>query len=407
MVNLYIYKFENSALGGKFELHEEDEKLYRNREEIFLTDTEFRILLLLVRRQNEAINKNEFLDEIWDMNSSAGESNVSVHVHSLRKKLGGSRNAFIRTEKHKKGYIFVAPVQKHKIAKNPSVTDIFDQDESDWEEERRNYEKSTAADDDEHAKIDAPLQFGVKEFIAAALGILVAGLMFSAGFYLQNCIADCFEENVYTALASIFFAILAGIAVFLECAYEFDKYGWRAVKMLPSIFLVAAASMFAALSVAGSQLPKKTGYAVIGGSFMLLCGAVGTCFLASFVLPDKPITAAKMQTQAAFSAFCKNVMIYFFPVYAIFGVLVFSLIHGSAATSKNAAYPVGLFVVLLVFIVISHFSTNVLLQNLLTPNDGEKYKYYGFFSGLIWFRQVFLFGTALLSVLYYFSVAVK
>ena len=55
--------------------------------ELPLTDTEFRILALLVRRAGEVITRDEFLDQIWGEDVHVTHRTVDTHVASLRKKI--------------------------------------------------------------------------------------------------------------------------------------------------------------------------------------------------------------------------------------------------------------------------------------------------------------------------------
>jgi DNA-binding response OmpR family regulator len=52
-----------------------------------LTDTEFRILTLLLRRRGEAITRDEFLKHVWGEDVYVTHRSVDTHVASLRKKI--------------------------------------------------------------------------------------------------------------------------------------------------------------------------------------------------------------------------------------------------------------------------------------------------------------------------------
>ena len=399
----YIYRFAD------FELNGENYELFRGGERISLTEKEGKILLLLVQHPNIIITKDEFLDKVWGTESEVEESNITVHMSRLRDKLGDKRSFIDTYRKEGGGYIFVGEVSRQKNQEHFSVSDIFDDDEANFEEDRSakgrpNFGKPNP---DKSEEIELPLVFGRREMIGAGFGMIAAIILFYIGYFLKTCFDGCFEQNTYILLTTVFYAVLTGIGVFLECAYQFDKYGWRAAKMLPPVFLVQAGAMFAALAAAENHLPDNVALAFVSGCLILATGAGIVCFMGSYILPNKPITAARTPTQSAFAAFCKNIFLYFFPIYAIFGLLVFCLINSSTAASVSTAYPIGFFVLLLVFFVTSHFSTNVLLQNLLTPKDGEEYKYYGLFSSLIMFRTFFMFGAALISLIYYFSITVS
>ena len=55
--------------------------------ELQLTDTEFQILGLLVRRAGEVITRDEFLKQIWGEDVYVTHRTVDTHVASLRKKI--------------------------------------------------------------------------------------------------------------------------------------------------------------------------------------------------------------------------------------------------------------------------------------------------------------------------------
>jgi DNA-binding response OmpR family regulator len=52
-----------------------------------LTDTEFRILALLLKRRGEAITRDDFLKEVWGDEVYVTHRSVDTHVASLRKKI--------------------------------------------------------------------------------------------------------------------------------------------------------------------------------------------------------------------------------------------------------------------------------------------------------------------------------
>jgi hypothetical protein len=127
--------------------------------------------------------------------------------------------------------------------------------------------------------------FGNRSTIAALSGITAALIFFAVGVYFRVCKVECFEQTVFISLASVFYGILVGIGLLLECAYQFDKYGWNVARMIPPIFFVNVAAMFASLTVAGSILPGRVESAFGSGLVFLVVGAVTSCVLASFVLP--------------------------------------------------------------------------------------------------------------------------
>ena len=55
--------------------------------ELPLTDTEFRMLALLVTRAGEVITRDEFLDQVWGEDVHVTHRTVDTHVASLRRKI--------------------------------------------------------------------------------------------------------------------------------------------------------------------------------------------------------------------------------------------------------------------------------------------------------------------------------
>ncbi len=62
-------------------------RAFKGGVELQLTDTEFRILALLVKRAGEVITRDEFLDQVWGEDVHVTHRTVDTHVASLRKKI--------------------------------------------------------------------------------------------------------------------------------------------------------------------------------------------------------------------------------------------------------------------------------------------------------------------------------
>jgi DNA-binding response OmpR family regulator len=60
---------------------------YKHSRELQLTQTEFRILTLLVRRAGEVVSRDEFLKQVWGDEVYVTHRTVDTHVASLRKKI--------------------------------------------------------------------------------------------------------------------------------------------------------------------------------------------------------------------------------------------------------------------------------------------------------------------------------
>ena len=60
---------------------------YKNGTELQLTDTEFRILALLLKRAGQVITRDEFLDQVWGADINVTHRTIDTHVAALRKKI--------------------------------------------------------------------------------------------------------------------------------------------------------------------------------------------------------------------------------------------------------------------------------------------------------------------------------
>ena len=83
---LSYYRFGSQ---GIFRLDVATAKLYKNGKDIHLTRRCFEILMLLVESHGRVVSKGEMLGRVW-ADSDVGESNISYHIHALRRILGDS-----------------------------------------------------------------------------------------------------------------------------------------------------------------------------------------------------------------------------------------------------------------------------------------------------------------------------
>jgi DNA-binding winged helix-turn-helix (wHTH) protein len=97
---------------GPFRLDPVERLLLRQNTPVMLTPKVFDILLMLVRNGGRALEKEEFMREIWP-DSFVEEGNLNRNISTLRKALGDAQegNKFIETIP-KRGYRFVASVRE-------------------------------------------------------------------------------------------------------------------------------------------------------------------------------------------------------------------------------------------------------------------------------------------------------
>ena len=74
--------------GGKSEDPETaTSDIYRNKHEISLTSTEFRLLLMFMKNPRKVLSRVDMLHEVWGVNFDMGTNVVDVYVNYLRKKM--------------------------------------------------------------------------------------------------------------------------------------------------------------------------------------------------------------------------------------------------------------------------------------------------------------------------------
>jgi two-component system, OmpR family, copper resistance phosphate regulon response regulator CusR len=69
------------------ELNDYTKEVRRNRQEISLTSTEYRLLLMFLNNPRRVLSRVEILEEVWGVHFDMGTNVVDVYVNYLRKKL--------------------------------------------------------------------------------------------------------------------------------------------------------------------------------------------------------------------------------------------------------------------------------------------------------------------------------
>ena len=72
---------------GDIELNPKTYKVVCNGLDITLSKTEFEILKLLMKNNNQVVTKSVLFDTIWDTMDSADENTLNVHISKIRNKL--------------------------------------------------------------------------------------------------------------------------------------------------------------------------------------------------------------------------------------------------------------------------------------------------------------------------------
>lgn len=68
-------------------LNDTSKTVKRGGEQISLTSTEYRLLLLFLKNKNRVLSRMDILEKVWDVNFDMGTNVVDVYVNYLRKKI--------------------------------------------------------------------------------------------------------------------------------------------------------------------------------------------------------------------------------------------------------------------------------------------------------------------------------
>jgi DNA-binding winged helix-turn-helix (wHTH) protein len=137
--------------------------------------------------------------------------------------------------------------------------------------------------------------------------------------------------------ACCLYGALYSLAVPLELAYQFDRFGTRATLVAPAVFswmvTCSAISLYADWKITLRR--KGFGLAVLMSGFLV--PGILLYITLIFVLPDFPITESKsFQAHTAQGAYLKNIAFYFLPL----GILFFALPYHFVAVLSTAVQKV-------------------------------------------------------------------
>ncbi|MGI8639820.1 MAG: winged helix-turn-helix domain-containing protein [Pyrinomonadaceae bacterium] len=210
------------------------------------------------------------------------------------------------------------------------------------------------------------------------------------------------KHAVYVLVGSLLYGLLFWIALMLEVAYQFDRFGTKAVWLgLPLVLWIGGTSFFGLIRTENLIRQDKRNSLFVGLLFFI-GGAVLACLAMSFFLPNEPITVAHFQSQPAFAAFVKNSLMYFLPLGVVFILIPFHFVcarESRISTTFSAINPsfAHLFGLWLVAVMYAIFSTFYLLDNLLPA------QFHGLFVLLAFLRFFVYFGLGLACLLWYKS----
>ena len=66
----------------------EEQRVYRQGEQVHITQTEYRLLMVLLNGAGRVYSRAELLHRVWDVTAPIQTRTVDIHIARLRQKLG-------------------------------------------------------------------------------------------------------------------------------------------------------------------------------------------------------------------------------------------------------------------------------------------------------------------------------
>ena len=91
-------KSKNVIIYGHIKVDLDTAKVYKDSEEIVLTNLEYKILLLFLNNTNKVITRNEILEKVWDIDGNfINDNTLTVYIKRLRNKISINNKQIIQT----------------------------------------------------------------------------------------------------------------------------------------------------------------------------------------------------------------------------------------------------------------------------------------------------------------------
>lgn len=83
---------------GPIELDATRARVTLNREEVFLSALEYRLLLLLMQNQGHVLSRDQIFEQLWDIDGQfVNDNTLSVYIKRIREKLNDTQGKWIKT----------------------------------------------------------------------------------------------------------------------------------------------------------------------------------------------------------------------------------------------------------------------------------------------------------------------
>ncbi|MGH9968581.1 MAG: winged helix-turn-helix domain-containing protein [Pyrinomonadaceae bacterium] len=367
-----FYEFDN------FRLSPLRRSLLHGEQSRPLTPTAFDLLLVFVQNHGRMLSKTELIKRVW-AEAIVTDNNFNVTLNAVRRALGesGRRPRYIL--KVPGGYRFVA--------------DVREESEPKAQRPKSNVEEQ-------------PLDVGQVAREESGQDVRAPGRS-SPSVHLGHVLISC-----------ALYATLYAVSLFLEVAYEFDRFEGMAWKIAPLVFGWMMISSVVGLASDRKLTSRNRASGVLASTaifFMAVALLFG--FLTRY-LPSFPITESTLQAYPAQAAYLKNTS-YFLVLGLIYMILPFHFIvavereiqrghHrqvlGLLIGDKLSAAPRGtiyprfwaLASLLVVLAVFSLVMTSHLLDH-LKPGP-----YMNLFTQLVYLRGILYFALGIECLIWYY-----
>lgn len=300
---------------GPFVIDAGERLLMRDGAPVQLPPKAFDLLVVLVRRREHLVRKEELLEEGWP-DTAVVESNISYSIHLVRKALGDSAaKAFYIETVPKQGYRFVAPVEKLS-----SATAVPGTERAPDQPKVASPETVEAAEPVK--EIGTHGDANRTELIPKVLPqVLPPGRDIG-----PDSPARLFGGHLcHVVASSALYALLYPVALLVEVAYQFDRLGAPALRLAPWVFgwIMLTSVTGLAADWRWARRGETKGLALC---LLVFVGAAVALYVAlGKFLPGAPVTEARFQTYTAHGAYLKSVY-YFLPLAVLFLILPFHFV---------------------------------------------------------------------------------
>jgi DNA-binding winged helix-turn-helix (wHTH) protein len=399
---------------AEFELDSDRQRLLHNGELVALPQKALDLLLELVASRGETVDRSALIKRVWGLRdiSDSSINTFNVTLSSVRRALGesGRKPRFIY--KVSDGYRFIGEVTELSTKSSPSVgsSDISDPFDPVSDDVTAN-EDSISANTTDGQAIHSLREENVEP---------TAGLSLEAAKWAKPL---AINYRWHIIVASVLYSLLYAIALMLEVAYEFDRFGRSALALAPAVL-----GWMMLFSVVGLAIDRKLNDAAKsgGGVIVVTIFLVSAAFLfaaISLYLPSSPVTKSTLQAYPAPAAYLKDMtyflfLVFFFLIMPFHFVVtaereirqqkfveVLALISGKSRSLglRNAIYPRFGFLVLLLSAmgIASLLMTSRLLDHLRPAT------YLNLFMQLVYFRVIVYFCLGIECLIWYYQALTK